>query len=181
MARLVILDTNAPVAAPSLGVRAQRRLRDLEERAPNASAPRAAVVAWRAATFAVASAYAHAKRRIALTSAGLVPRPGYHQYELFMQLNVRMSREYAPSSTFDGPTLVMRSDAPDDFPPGTDGPVTRAQHAFADLGWSEFVRGPITTVDVPAKHSSLLRKPAVDLVAAHIATALGQPEPGASG
>jgi hypothetical protein len=35
------------------------------------------------------------------------------------------------------------------------------------------VSGPITTVSVPAHHLDLLRKPAVDVVAAHIAGALG--------
>jgi thioesterase domain-containing protein len=91
---------------------------------------------------------------------------------LFWQLTMRMSRTYTPSSTFDGPTLIVRADARDELAPGTDGPRPRPQLARADLGWPEFVRGPITVVEVRSDHWNLLRRPAVDLVAAHISAAL---------
>jgi acyl-coenzyme A synthetase/AMP-(fatty) acid ligase/thioesterase domain-containing protein/acyl carrier protein len=140
VASLVILDTPAPVGA-----------RSRRHRAARPSAPRA----LRAT---MASAYASTKHGIALASAGLVPRRGYRQYELFWDLNLRMSQRYAPASRFDGSVLVVRSDEP--------------PHTAADLGWSELVSGPVTSVHVPAEHLRLLRAPAVDLVAAHIVAAL---------
>jgi thioesterase domain-containing protein len=48
----------------------------------------------------------------------------------------------------------------------------RSQSGFTDLGWSALIGGPITTVEVVAAHSDLLRKPAVEEVAAHVTTAL---------
>ena len=114
---------------------------------------------WQTVVAAGRLAYAYAERWVALTSAGLFPRRGYHQYELFLRLAIHLSREYTPSSTFDGSTLVVR------------GPI-RPQHTLADLGWSKLVSGPVTTVEVPSDHRNLLRKPAVDLIAAHIVTAL---------
>ena len=83
-----------------------------------------------------------------------------------------MSREYTPSGIFDGPTLVVRGDASDGFPPGTEDAPGPAHRALADLGWSKLVSGPVTTVDVPAGHVSLLRRPGVDLVAKHISNTL---------
>jgi thioesterase domain-containing protein len=185
VARLVILDTDAPSDGPSLGHRVRSRARTLHASASEGSARRNAVVAGRAARFAVASAYAHAERRVALTSAGLWPRRGFHQYELFLRLNTRMLREYTPSSTFDGPTLVVRCDLSATIPSGTNGASVPVQPTLDDLGWSEFVRGPLDTVTVPADHLSLLRKPAVELVAAHITAALrsaapAQPAPSAT-
>jgi thioesterase domain-containing protein len=90
---------------------------------------------------------------------------------VFFRLNIHMARKYTPSSTFDGPTLVVRGRTSDGLPPDSGLPI-RPQRALADLGWSEFVTGPITVVEVPGDHSGLLRKPVVDLVAAHITTAL---------
>jgi thioesterase domain-containing protein len=104
---------------------------------------------------------------VALVSAGWLPRRGYHQHDVFFRLNNHMSRAYRPSSHFDGPALVIRSDG-SGRTPGT----VRSQSGFADLGWSALIGGPITTVEVVAAHSDLLRKPAVEEVAAHVTTAL---------
>jgi len=172
VARLVILDTNAPGREPSLGHRARTRTRTLQEAAPNSARWRSAVVARRAARFAATSGYAHAKRRVAFASAGWLPRRGNRQYQLFEQLNIHMSRHYTPSSTFDGPALVVRGNAFEGAPPRNGGSPTRPWHPLPDLGWSQLVRGPITAVEVPVDHLSLLRKPAVEVVAAHIAAAL---------
>jgi acyl-coenzyme A synthetase/AMP-(fatty) acid ligase/thioesterase domain-containing protein/acyl carrier protein len=172
VAQLVIVDINAPAGTRSLGRRVRRRAHDLNTGAPDSTRWRSAAVAGRAARFAVASAYAHAERRVALTTAGFWPRRGYHQYELFLRLNTRMLREYTPSSTFDGATLVVRGVETDGAPPETETPPTPAQRMLADLGWSKLVTGPVTAVEVPADHLGILRKPAVDLVAGHIAAAL---------
>ena len=153
VAQLVIVDTNAPVG-DHRGPRAEQR-----------ADPLPATFATRVLRRAREFARVHVKVWIALATAGWWPRRGYHQHELFFRLNNHMSRTYTPSSTFDGPTLVVR---------GADfgGAPDRTQSARADLGWSTLVRGPITTVEVPARHSDLLRRPAVDLVAAAIAAAL---------
>ena len=171
VACLVILDRDAPGGGPTLRGRARRRTAELHTSAPEAAISRTAVVAGRITRAAVTSAYAHARRRAAFISAGWLPRRGYHQYRLFFRLNIQMARKYVPSSIFDGPTLVVRGQASDGLPPD-DGSSISLQRALADLGWSQFVSGPITVVEVPGDHSGLLRKPVVDLVAAHINTAL---------
>ncbi len=108
--------------------------------------------------FSVESVYAHAERRISLTSAGSLPRRGYHQYDLFLRLHARMAYEYRPSATFDGPVLVVRSDSWD----GTQ----------IDLGWSNLVTGPLTAVEVPGEHLDLTRRPADEKVGGHVSDAL---------
>jgi thioesterase domain-containing protein/acyl carrier protein len=172
VARLVILDTNAPVRGPSLRRRVHARAHALRADAPASSARRTAVVALRGARFMATSAYAHAERRIVLTSAGWLPRRGYRQYDLFLRLNSRMAREYVPSGMFDGPTLVVRGNASDSRTPGAGEEAGRAHRALADLGWSKLVTGPVTSVEAPADHLSLLRKPAVEVVAMQIAAAV---------
>jgi acyl-coenzyme A synthetase/AMP-(fatty) acid ligase/thioesterase domain-containing protein/acyl carrier protein len=139
VAWLVLLDTHAPVGVRRADTERAADVRDAVRR-------RAKVV-------------------LALTTAGWLPRRGYHQHEVFFRLNNHMSRRYVPSSTFDGPTLVVRSAEPQRT-------ASRRQSALADLGWSTLVSGPITTIEVDAQHSDLLRKPAVELVAAHVAAAL---------
>jgi thioesterase domain-containing protein len=169
---LVILDTNPPVRTPALRRRARARAQALQADAPTSAIRRTAVVVARGARFAARSAYAHAERRLALTSAGWLPRRGYRQYDLFLRLNSRMSREYTPSGTFDGSTLVVRGSISDGVIPRDDAPPPRAGRALADLGWSKLVTGPVVTTEVPADHLSLLRKPAVALVGAQVSETL---------
>ncbi len=110
VALLVILDTDAPVARPTVTNRARVRLERLQRDAPDGRAQHAAVVTARATRFGVQSMYAHLERRISLASAGWLPRRGYHQYDLFLRLHTRMAYEYRPRHTFDGSTLVVSSD-----------------------------------------------------------------------
>ena len=83
VARLVILDTNAPADAPDLASRARSRIRSLRADVPGVAAWRAAVVAGTRRGSRSSSAYAHARRRVVLSSAGVFPRRGYRQYDLF--------------------------------------------------------------------------------------------------
>ena len=168
VAWLVILDTNAPAGARSLGSRVRAHAHTLQAGAPLPPLRRIALVARRGVVFAARSAYAHAERRIALTSAGWLPRRLSRQRDLFFRLNSRMKREYTPSGIFDGPTLVVRGDASGGLPPGTEDLSDLAHRTLADLGWSTLVSGPVTTAEVAADHNSLVRRPAVDIVAAHI-------------
>jgi thioesterase domain-containing protein len=171
---LVILDSSAPMATRTLRSRVRSRGNALQADAPSRGLRRAAVVAARTARFAVRSAYAHAERRISLTSAGWLPRPGYRQYSLFLRLNARMAYEYEPTGTFDGPALIVRGDVSDGFPDWLerDEPPDPSRRASPDLGWSTFVTGPIVVVDVPSDHVGLMRPPTVDKVAVHVAAAL---------
>ncbi|MEX1008976.1 MAG: AMP-binding protein [Acidimicrobiia bacterium] len=172
---LVVLDTSAPISVHSVTNRVRARSTALKAAAPSPPLRRAAVVAVRGARFAVKSAYAHAERRISLTSAGWLPRRGYHQYNLFLRLNARMAHEYKPSGIFDGPALIVRGDIPDGIPAGLEleEKPDPGRRALPDLGWSKLVTGPITVAEVSADHQGLTREPAVNQVAAHIAAAVG--------
>jgi thioesterase domain-containing protein/acyl carrier protein len=171
---LVILDTTAPSAERTFTSRVRSRSKTLQAAAPPRGLRRAAVVAGRAARFTARSAYAHAERRISLTSAGWLPRRGYRQYSLFLRLNARMAREYEPSGTFDGSALIVRGVTSDGFPPGMGGARDPNRRALADLGWSKLVTGTVTAFDVPSDHVGLMRAPAVEQVGVHVAAALAQ-------
>jgi acyl-coenzyme A synthetase/AMP-(fatty) acid ligase/thioesterase domain-containing protein/acyl carrier protein len=161
---LVILDTPAPGQGRTRDDRLRVRAATLQRDTPDRGVRRHVVVAGRVARFAAKSAAAHAERRIALTSAGLLPRRGLDQYELFLRLNGRMAREYSPGSVLDAPTLVVRS---------AEGGRSGAR-ALDDLGWSERIRGPITVAEVSSDHLGLLRRPAVVDVGAHLRAAFDE-------
>ncbi|HXY91692.1 MAG TPA: AMP-binding protein, partial [Acidimicrobiia bacterium] len=174
---LVILDRTAPLGVPSVANRMLARADALRVGTPVGRLRRAATVAARAATFCVASGYRHAERRITLTSAGLIPRRGYHQYDVFLRLNARMSREYKPSTTFDGPVLVVRGSTSIGRPPNVVvdpdlDAVARDRRLMHDLGWSKLVSGPLSVIEIPGDHFDVMRQPAVEQVAAHVNTAL---------
>src|SRR5262249_16112489 len=76
---LAILDTGAPVEAPSLMSSGRARANALSTDSPASRFRRVSVIGARWARFATRSIYAHAERRITLASAGLVPRRGYTQ------------------------------------------------------------------------------------------------------
>ena len=93
VALLVILDTSVPISTRNVANRVRARGNALRAD-PTSRRPveRAAMTAARAARFGAKSAYVHAERRISLTSVGLLPRRGYHQYDLFLRLAARMAR-----------------------------------------------------------------------------------------
>ncbi len=153
VAMLVLLDIGAPTRNVTVANRVKARTTSLRADAPLGRVQHATTVAARTARFAGRSALAHAERRLALSGAGLFPRRGYHQYELFLRLHTRMAAEYHPTSTFDGPVLLVRS--------GRD-----------DLGWSRLVTGPLSVVDVPADHLGLVRTPVVERVGQIVADVL---------
>jgi thioesterase domain-containing protein/acyl carrier protein len=160
---LVILDTVAPGmrSRPTRVQRLERRGREVRDDTPGGIVAKSTTMATRAATVAWRSAAAHAERRISLTGAGLFPRQGLEQYELFLRLNGAMSRAYRPKGTFDGPAIVVRGDVP----PG-------GHQGLDDLGWSNFVTGPITVIDVPGDHLSMIRHPHVVTLGSRLAHAI---------
>jgi len=72
-----------------------------------------------------------------------------------------MAREYHPTRPIDAPALVVR----------TTGEGRGGVRALHDLGWSDWVRGPITVVEVTGEHLGLLRRPAVLEVGTHLRAA----------
>ncbi len=42
----------------------------------------------------------------------------------------------------------------------------------ADLGWSAFARGPVTAIEVPGNHDSMVRRPYVTTLGAELERAL---------
>ena len=175
VALLVILDTSVPISTRTLAKRVRVRGSALRDEATSRPVKRAAVVAARFARLGAKSAYAHAERRISTTSAGLLPRRGYHQYDLFLRLAARMAHAYRPTGIFTGPLLVLRGSASDGRPSNIELPADRdpGRRALPDLGWSALVTGEITALDVPADHLGLLRRPAVDQVGKYVSEALG--------
>jgi thioesterase domain-containing protein len=165
VALLVILDTGAPGARPARSEWLAGRIASLRADAPPDGLQRRVTVALRAAKFAAGTAYEQAERRYALTSAGLFPRQGLEQYELFLRLNVHMSRRYKPTSDYTGPVLVLRTESPDD-----DGTGQRTN--TPDMGWSRVATGEITVVNIPGDHWGMIRRPHVTELARALETAL---------
>jgi thioesterase domain-containing protein len=163
---LVILDTGAPGARPTRSDRLRWRADAIQTDAPPSGLPRRTAIALRTVRFGARSAYAHAERRYALTTAGLFPRKGLEQYELFLRLNSRMSREYQPTATFAGPVLLLRTTSPD-----TES-VVHVRNNTPDLGWSRVVSGEITVIEVPGDHLGMIRRPHVTTLAATLEAAL---------
>ena len=153
----MILDTPAPNGGLAIATRVKARANVLGADVPRNTPARVVTVAARTGRFAVSSAYAHAERRFSLSSAGLFPRRGYHQYDLFLRLHTRMALEYHPTAPFDSPVLLVRGRAGDPD----------------DLGWSHFVRGPVSTEVVVSDHLGLLRAPAVGQLGEVVRKALG--------
>jgi acyl-coenzyme A synthetase/AMP-(fatty) acid ligase/thioesterase domain-containing protein/acyl carrier protein len=161
---LVILDVPAPGHCPTRNERLRARADALLHDPHAGSRPSMPVVAARALRFATRSAADHAQRGVTLGSAGLIPRRGLAQYELFFQLNHGMGRKYQPTTVLNAPALVVR----------TDGDGSSHRETTRDLGWSRWISGRITVVDVAGDHLGLLRHPTVLRVGSHLRNALDQ-------
>ncbi len=146
VALLVILDTPAPGTRPGRTERLSARVGQLRA-GDDDDADRVALTR-RAVRFAFASALAHGRRRVAVTGAGIIPRPGVAQYELFYRMSRGVSRRYRPTRVFGGAALVVRATERDDgLGPG--------------LGWDRLLTGPVEHLDVPGAHEHLRRNPNV--------------------
>lgn len=108
----------------------------------------------------VRSAGRTVSRQLAFATAGIVPRRGLAQHRLFRDFHASMARNYRPTCTFGGPALVVRFPEPDTGP--------------HDLGWSEWVTGPITVIQVPGDHRGALRPPTVDDLGLRLREALAE-------
>ena len=105
-----------------------------------------------------------------LATAGLVTRR-LRQYRVFFLLSRRLTRRYRPHSTFAGPVLVARASIPDpDLP----------RLALPASAWTEFVRGPFTTVEIPGTHVGIMRRPHVNDLAHALGEAIAASSPRSS-
>jgi thioesterase domain-containing protein len=118
-------------------------------------------------------AYVIARHRVAVSTAGLVPRRGLDQYDLFVAINADMVDAYRPATTLDAPLLLVRCVPDERAEPGTSDQSVLEARSRWDFGWSDHVMGPITVVDLPGDHLGLVRQPVVERVGAAIASALG--------
>jgi acyl-coenzyme A synthetase/AMP-(fatty) acid ligase/thioesterase domain-containing protein/acyl carrier protein len=173
VARLAVLDAPAPGSAPDLATRAGDRLEQIRAEAPSGRVQRAATIGARSARSGARWASARVRHRVRLASAGLVPRRGLDQYNLFVGINASMLHAYRPTAMFGGPLLLVRSTVlGPTLLPLPDG-VEPPHRALWDFGWSDHVTGSVTVVDVPGDHLGLLRKPAIEQLGRHLARALG--------
>jgi thioesterase domain-containing protein/acyl carrier protein len=170
---LAVLDASAPGAAPSLSGRTRARWQRIRTAAHAGRVRRTAAVALRAARSGSRWAYTFVRHQVVLGTAGLVPRRGLDQYNLFVGINSTMQHAYSPRFTFGGPLFLARSTVPDSTL--VDGSKARVSPARGqrDLGWSDHVSGSITVIDLPSDHLGLLRKPAVELLGAELGMAFG--------
>jgi acyl-coenzyme A synthetase/AMP-(fatty) acid ligase/thioesterase domain-containing protein/acyl carrier protein len=171
---LVVLDAPAPgPGSPGLADRASTRLQTIRTEAPSGAIRRRIDIGARAAQSAARFAYAVARHRVVVSTAGLLPRRGLDQYNLFFGINSGMRQAYRPTANLDAPLLLVRSALGERAEPVTLSQPDVEDRSRWDFGWSTHVRGPITVVDLPGDHVGLLRKPAVERVGAAIASALG--------
>jgi thioesterase domain-containing protein/acyl carrier protein len=174
VALLVVLDAPAPgVHPPTLTERAEARLTRIRSDAPEGRLRRAVAIGARTARASAHWAQITARHRVKVSTAGLVPRPGLDQYNLFVGINAAMLDRYSPTGTYDGPLLLVRTTVVPDEPPHALDEPDLQHRALRDFGWSAFVTGSITVVDMPGDHLGLLRRPAVEQLGRELATALG--------
>jgi thioesterase domain-containing protein/acyl carrier protein len=173
VALLVVLDAPAPgLHPPNLTERAEARLTSIRAGAPEGRLRRAVVVGARTARAGAHWAHIAARHRVTVSTAGLVPRQGLDQYNLFVGINSAMLDRYSPTGTYHGPFLLVRSTVIPDEPPDAPYEPDPQCRALWDFGWSAHVKGSITVVDVPSDHLGLLRRPAVEQLGRELGIAL---------
>jgi thioesterase domain-containing protein/acyl carrier protein len=117
----------------------------------------AARVAARGSVLARAG-YRRAVRTVTLASAGVVPRRGQRQIDVFLTLSFRSGRAYRPTDPIAAALLVVR---------GHDDTYIRdPKRALSDLGWGAHTTGRVDVLDVPGNHLSIMRTPQIAAVAA---------------
>jgi acyl-coenzyme A synthetase/AMP-(fatty) acid ligase/thioesterase domain-containing protein/acyl carrier protein len=150
VARLSIVDAIAPGAALSV---------------PEASVPLRSTVPGSSVGAAFQrvgrSVVGQAQYRLELATAGIVRRR-LRQYRVFYLLSKHIGARYQPKRRFHGAALVVRSTADSDLPSLSD----------ADLGWSQWLGGPVDVVDVASDHVGMMRQPHVREVGDHLERAV---------
>ncbi len=172
VAAVIAMDAPVPgeLRGPTRRARVHRRARALDAATPGTGWRRGPRLAAKTASALVGSAVAHAGRRYDVVTAGILPRRGAAQYDVFYRYSMHLLRRYRSDSVFTGPFTVLRAaeNAHTDAVP-------------TDLGWSRRVTGPITVIDVPGDHFSMLRPPRVSTLGARLAEVLDAATSGSSG
>jgi thioesterase domain-containing protein/acyl carrier protein len=145
VALLAILDTPAPA------LRAKRAERARPEATVTGTMRRLAI-----------SAIGRAQREAELATAGLIARR-LRQYRVFFLLSRRLTRRYRPQSSFAGPVFVAHASIPDPEPP---------RLALPPSAWTEFARGPFTSVEISGTHVGIMRRPHVTDLARELSQAM---------
>jgi thioesterase domain-containing protein len=158
VALLVIFDTIAPPWASSREV-LQRNLPSAgSENAASLAARRWASTLGARGSVLARAGYRRARRTVSLASAGIVRRRGLQQYDVFLNLSFRIGRAYRPDQPVHCPGLIVR---------GSDDEYIRdPKRALPALGWADHIAGPVSVLDVPGNHLSLMRTPLVAAVGA---------------
>jgi acyl-coenzyme A synthetase/AMP-(fatty) acid ligase/thioesterase domain-containing protein/acyl carrier protein len=151
---LVLIDTPAPGQLPTAVARVGSRL---ASRWSDETRSRSHVHALGAAREIARAARVDTRRRARLATAGIVPRQGLAQYELFLSLHERCAVRYRPRQNFAGPATVVRC-----VPAGGELPLP------LDFGWSRWVDGPITVIELAGEHLDVLRAPMVTELGARL-------------
>ena len=104
-----------------------------------------------------------------LTAAGILPAGARQEYfarwvELYRS-NARAAAEYRPSGRAGFPLTVFRAAQ-------IDPRLGRPTSNDASLGWSAATSGPVTVVDVPGSHITMLKDPNVRVLAHHLRSAV---------
>jgi thioesterase domain-containing protein/acyl carrier protein len=169
---LVVVDAPAPGSAPDLVTRAGARLEQIRAGAPSGRLQRIVAVGARVGRSGARWVSSYVRNRVALATAGLVPRRGLDQYNFFVAINADMAIHYEPTATFGGPALLIRSTiaGPTLLPDVDD--VVMPDRAVWDFGWSDHVSGSLAVVDLASDHLGLLRQPVVEQTGHHVARAL---------
>jgi thioesterase domain-containing protein len=169
VALLAIIDTPPPGfddAPPSLAehLRTWRRWTGQQwvDAAPASPSRRAVTVGHATAR----AARWHTKRALVFAGAGLIPRPAIAQEEVFFRISRRAGQRYHVERHTRGPALLVRL-----IPRRAD-----MSRVSVDYGWSRWIDGPISVVDVPGHHGLALRAPAVHGVGEAFRDALARVE-----
>jgi thioesterase domain-containing protein len=105
-----------------------------------------------------------AVRQAKLTTVGLMTRPGLDQYDAFYLLSMHIGRRYRVDAPCPAPTLIVRAIDVEYFPDPT--------KAAPDLGWTPLLTGPVTCVDAPGNHLTMVRRPCAPTLAGLIEAAI---------
>ena len=89
----------------------------------------------------------------------------FDQYDVFYLVSMHSGRRYDVDTPCPAPTLIVRATDVEYFPDPT--------KADPDLGWAPLLSGPVTCVDAPGNHLTMIRRPYAATLAELIESAIG--------
>ncbi len=79
-------------------------------------------------------------------------------------LSMHIGRRYQADAPCPAPTLIVRATDVECFPDPT--------RAVPDLGWTPLLSGPVTCLDAPGNHLTMIRRPYATMLAGLIEAAI---------